>query len=677
MSSQAPQASPAESAAALLRQLLPRFYWLRDADARGALEALVAALAVEYEQLRDEVEGLYDDLFIETCAPEIVPYIGEGIGVSGLGAVHGPGVGDRAWVGRAIGFRRRKGTLAASARATAAATGWAVYAQEGSAVTGHMQSVIYPDPRSGRLADMRDTESLAAPDAPWSTVTRWASVAGRPLTAGEPAEHQPAPRAGYPAPLTVGVSVWRLEAFPVVRRTPAPAETETAGRGFRFNPAGVDAPLFAAPRSEGDATLPPKRAELPLPLTTASLREALRQARSPHEAPVVVWRLGERGRREPVELAAGDLADWRSAADAEAVVDPVRGRLLFPRSQPGNVQVDYAYGFSGALGGGPYGHASSYAVLGPHTRVLHVTRTAASGPGAASAYGSLEAALAAAGEAPPRSDCLVLIADSATYTAPHGGWRIALGGGRGVRIASTPAAAPVLAGSFAIDADAGSRLELSGLMVLGRLAIGGDGEVAIEHCTLVPGDHVSVTVAERSATALSLSYAVVGCVDPGGAARVAAESTIVDGRGGDALGSERRPAGELDLRQVTVLGATTARTVVAENSIFTERLTASGAQPGLITASFVRGGARAGTVLESVSSDVAGVQPRFSSTRWGDPGYGQLDLRCPPEIACGAELNGEMGAFNWLRQPTRFARVPIVLREMLPAGVGASVEYRN
>ena len=676
MSTHARHPAAVESTAALLRELLPRFYWLRDAEARGALEALVAALAVEYEQLRDEVEGLYDDLFIETCAPEIVPYIGEGIGVTGLGPVRGPGVGDRAWVGRTIGFRRRKGTLAAAARAAAAATGWAVYVQEGSAVTGHTQSVVYPEPRSGRLADMVDTESLAAPDAPWSTLTRWASVAGRPVTAGEPAARQPAPRAGYPAPLTVAAAAWRLEPFPVVGRTPA-AAAETGGRGFRFNPAGVDAPLFAAPRSEGDATLPPARAELPLPLTTASLREALRSARSPLDAPVVVWRPADSGRREPFELAADDLADWRSAADAEAVVDPVRGRLLFRRPPPDDVQVDYAYGFSGALGGGPYGHASSYAPLGPHTRVLHVTRSAASGPGVAAAYGSLEAALAAAAEAPPRSDCLVLIEDSATYTAPDGAWRIVLSDGRSVRIVSTPAAAPVLAGSLEVHADAGSRLELSGLMVLGRLAIGGDGEVAAEHCTLVPGDDVSVTVTGRSAAALSLSYSVVGRVDPGGAARVGVENAIVDGRGGDALGSERRPAGELDLRQVTVLGATTARTIVAENSIFAERLTASGAEPGLITASFVAGGSRPGTVLASASADTANVRPRFTSTRWGDPGYGQLDLRCPAEIACGAELNGEMGAFNWLRQPTRFARLPIVLGEMLPAGVSASVEYRN
>ena len=37
----------------------------------------------------------------------------------------------------------------------------------------------------------------------------------------------------------------------------------------------------------------------------------------------------------------------------------------------------------------------------------------------------------------------------------------------------------------------------------------------------------------------------------------------------------------------------------------------------------------------------------------------------------------EMGAWNWLRQPTRLARVGIVVDEMLPAGVAASIRYCN
>src|SRR5205823_982890 len=42
-------------------------------------------------------------------------------------------------------------------------------------------------------------------------------------------------------------------------------------------------------------------------------------------------------------------------AQVTVAVDPKLGRLTFPTSQvPGEVRVDYAYGFSGDLGGGPY-----------------------------------------------------------------------------------------------------------------------------------------------------------------------------------------------------------------------------------------------------------------------------------------------------------------------------------
>ena len=672
--------TPADEATIrLLRELLPRFYWARDVEARGSLDALVASLAAEYEALRLDVADLYDDLFIETCAPELIPYIGEGIGVGGLGGVAAPIVGDRAWVGRVLGFRRRKGGLATVARAAGAATGWAVYAQEGGSVTAHTQSVLYPDPGRGRLVDVSRTPSGADPDAPWSQVTRRVSVVGRPVSAGMPPEQQPAPRSGYPAPLTVEVAIWRLQAFPVERR--APAASDRTGHAFRFHPAGIDCQLFAAPRSPRDEHAAPRRDELPLPLTIPALADAFAAAKSARDAPVAVWRIGPHGRSEPIPpsaLAVADLSGWRAGAHpgAEAIVDPLCGRLLFTGAPPANVQVSYAYGFSGALGGGPYGHASSYEVLGSHTRVLHVTRTARGG-GQAS-YASIEAALAAAAEPAAGDDCLVLVDDSSTYVAPAGGWRVELPHGRSLRIASVPEVAPVLEGSFDVALEAGTRLELSGLLVLGGLAVAGSGEVAIEHSTLAPQDAASVTVAERSGAALSLSFAIAGRIDAGPHARVSARSSILDGRGHDAVGSEERPVGELDVRQVTVLGATAARTIVAEDSIFTGRVVSAVPESGLIRTSVVPAGSSAGATVGSPSvPDAEAQRPWFSSTRWGDAAYAQLDLRCPRAIATGASRGGELGAFYWLHQPTRFARLPIVLHEMLPAGVAASVDYRN
>ena len=61
-----------EDVEALLHDLLPRFYWLFDDRAGGALAALVAVLADQYGELRTSVDQMYDDLFIDTCGEALV-----------------------------------------------------------------------------------------------------------------------------------------------------------------------------------------------------------------------------------------------------------------------------------------------------------------------------------------------------------------------------------------------------------------------------------------------------------------------------------------------------------------------------------------------------------------------------------------------------------------------------
>ena len=180
----------------LLRKLLPRYFWLRDAEAGGGvLDALVRGLAEQYDELRLDIDLLYDDFFIATCDPQYVPLIGDGIGVTGLAPVEGPGVGDRAWVGRTISLRRRKGTLATVARGVIAATGWAAYIQEGRAVLSTTSSML--DPRSSaRPVDVAGRRPRPIGE-PWSPVARGASISGRPIIAGDPSP-RPGPRCRLP-----------------------------------------------------------------------------------------------------------------------------------------------------------------------------------------------------------------------------------------------------------------------------------------------------------------------------------------------------------------------------------------------------------------------------------------------------------------------------------------------
>jgi hypothetical protein len=626
----------------LLARLLPRYFWLRDAeDGGGVLDALIAGLAAGYEELRGDVDVLYDQFFIATADPRYIPLIGAGIGLDGLAPVGGPGIGDRALVGRTIWLRRRKGMLATAARGVTAASSWPCYIREGRAAVCATAAVAESGPQPPGFTAISGRTPGAAMDSPWSTAGRSACVSGRPMFAGRPSPGSGV--AGFPAPATVAVDVWRLVSFKVTGQTASRAHDapgRVAGRAFRFDPLGRDKQLFAVPELPSDRELPPAPNELPLPLTHELLPQALRAGALEVDGCAT--------------LVAGDLREWHhppGGHHADAVVDPRLGRALLARAHDGPLAVTYAYGFSGELGGGPYGTADDYAAPAAGMSVVQV---AAGGGGGGVA--TIEAALAVAGSA----GASIVIEDSATYTGPHGGWQIVVPEGVAVRIASAPGAAPVLAGDMHASVANEGRLELSGLWLDGSVRVEGTGELAIEQCTLVPVPGRD-SLRAGAGVAISLSFSIAGGVK-GSDATLA--SCIVDG----SIACTK----SLDVEQTTVLGSAGAPTLDAGDCLVTGALSG---ERGLVRTSYT--GEGLGSLQSSGSTGPQHGAVQFVSTRFGDPAYCQLSLSCPSTISAGAALSTEMGAFNWLGQPERLSRVSLILQELLPAGIGACVNYVN
>ena len=186
---------------------------------------------------------------------------------------------------------------------------------------------------------------------------------------------------------------------------------------------------------------------------------------------------------------------------------------------------------------------------------------------------------------------------------------------------------------------------------------------------------------------VSMTYCICGPIAAGAQVELSVQDSIVDGLGSAAIGAPGSTVGSLDVQRTTVFGSTAAATLNAEDSIFTGPVTVDHPDTGLVRYCFVGSGSRLPTTIQCQPPAPLGTPARrgaverlvpwFTSTRYGDPAYGQLHLGCPVEIASGASLGGEMGAFNGLQQPARASRLPTVLGDMLPAGVAASITYRS
>ena len=75
---------PMSAAQSPIYSLLPAVFRTRDAAVGGPLQALFQVLEAQYALVHANVWQLYDDQFIETCAPWVIPYIGQLIGFSTL-----------------------------------------------------------------------------------------------------------------------------------------------------------------------------------------------------------------------------------------------------------------------------------------------------------------------------------------------------------------------------------------------------------------------------------------------------------------------------------------------------------------------------------------------------------------------------------------------------------------
>ncbi len=237
--------------AAQLYALLPAIYRTRDAENGEPLQALLSVIAAQAAILEENIQQLYDDQFIETCAPWVIPYIGDLVGSNTIYEISGAASGRRAEVANTIGYRRRKGTVLALEQVAMDVSGLPAAAVEFFKRLITTESMRHVRPYHAATVDLRRGLELERQGSAFDTLNRTVDVrriAPRVRTVSDP---DPTPldinlhgggRFNIP---DVGVYLWRWKIFPV---TQAPAFRVDAAR-YMFSPLGQDMPLFNALRA--------------------------------------------------------------------------------------------------------------------------------------------------------------------------------------------------------------------------------------------------------------------------------------------------------------------------------------------------------------------------------------------------------------------------------------------
>jgi hypothetical protein len=620
---------------------------LHEHDPPGPLQALLRVIEEQADAIDGDITQLFNDAFIETCEPWVIPYIGDLVGTTPLfdesrirgdetakelfGNLNGPsfrpqiGLGNRADVAKTIYFRRRKGTLPMLEELARDVTGWPAHGVEffqrlqwSQRVKNHLRMHAPGTP------DLRSVARLDRIDGAFDETCRTIEV--RPITESE----------GWYGIRKIGFFIWRL----VAHRFEAVDARRQGGAGdfrWRFSPLGQDAPLFSARRREDEESGLTERRHVPQAISRPEFHEDMRGALLQPVIPDFSEFYGlfdpfpgivladERAMMifidgAPVALSrirCRNLAAWGQPSGNQVAIDVATGRIsLGPTAATaaaaGGVRVYFHHGFPGNLGGGPYRRRAWLIRPAANVQILEVN--ASGDPGT---FGTIAAALAQWAGPLGKPDCIVRVGDNRTYTDALS---IEPADGRFIAIEAADGSRPhlLLPQPLAITGDHDTAsVTLGGLLVEGRVEIAGSlGRLRLIHTTLVPRGSIaapdpalpppppapvvaSITAAQsrvdgspaNTELRIEAAFSIMGRLRiPDHAELIALLDCVVDGSGGTAIaGPAANSVGPAcHVERSTIRGQIRLRQVdLASDSIFDGLVAVERQQTGCIRFSYV------------------------------------------------------------------------------------------
>jgi hypothetical protein len=674
--------------------LLPALYRERDEASGGALRQYLEVLTDEFAVVADGIDQLYDDLFVETAAPWVLPYLADLIGLRGLPGAATSGLTHRAEVANTIAYRRRKGTAAVLEQVARDTTGWPARAVEYFELVATCQHVNHVRPRNQVTVSVRGASRLE-----WlGTAFERGNAPGEADLVHLPEMRRIATRHGrYDLP-NVGIVLWRLQPYPVTDAPTRPLAADPQHR-FLLDPLGAPVQLFTLPVTESEITHLAEPIGVPLPIGRRLMDGAPASYYGPGLSVSLATAAG------PVPLSAVKVCDLRDVPDGsgdwahgpvpagQVRLDPALGRVAFGDALAAPPTVSYHRGFSADLGGGEYDRVDTFTV----TEAAVITVAATGGADHVRIADAI-AALATSGG-------VVEIVDNATYAEPLA--LVAAGVAVELRAADRRRPVVILTGDLSVAVADGGEVSLNGLVLAGgAVRVAGDGRLVVRHSTLVPGvellaDGAPAQPGEPSLhvtsgqTSVSIERSIVGGIRSHPDADVALRDCLVDaGVDGIAYAStDVAPAGggPIVVDECTILGRLHARILdrlsnaivlagipAGEEAAWPGPVLADQRQRGCVRFSYLPAGSRTPRryrCLPQSELDAAELRPVLTSARFGLPGYGQLDRRTPDAVRTGAEDEGEMGVFHHLQQPHREAYLRARLDDYLRFGLEAGLFF--
>ncbi|MDI5986281.1 hypothetical protein QLQ85_15920 [Halomonas sp. M4R5S39] len=681
--------------------LLPAIHRIRDAELaqasglpRGPLEEFIAVLAEQLSVAEESLDQLHDDLFIETCADWVVPYIGDLIGYRSLHRVARV-ASPRAEVAHTIALRRRKGTVLVLEQLARDVTGWDARAVEYFQHLCTTQYMNHPRPHNRQSPDLRHGEPLEWIGTAFETANRTVDV--RRIESGRGRHNIP----------NVGLHLWRIQAYP--HRDSS--TFRDGARRYRASPLNHDLPLYNRPVAEDDITHLAKPDNVPWPLSRRRLHAHLARhygERASVGAPLdnpqpslILTVDGTPIERDQVHICnlADDAGSWAHTPPPDGIyaIDPVLGRIALPLDapDPADVRLSWHEGFSADIGGGEYERGGSLPTPPDGASVVRVPND----------HPTLAAALTAIA-----GNGVVEITDSRRYVEALT-LEVAADGSVEIRAANGRRPALDLS-ELTITGGEHAACTLNGLLIsgapLGVPDVAGNAlaRLDLRHCTLVPGIalHPDGTPVQPTLPSLQLALTglettlercIVGGIRSHERASLTASDSLIDATASDGVAfaamDDDAPGAALSLVACTVVGKVHAREVeLISNSLLLATLAggdswaapvrAARKQVGCVRFSWLPHDAivPARHRCQPDSAQAAGrIAPRFTSLHYGTPAYGQLTTSTSVEIRHGADDESEMGVFHHLHGAQRETNLRIRLAEYLRVSLRAGIFYES